>query len=187
MTAVLPYIQQGVQSATQIDWNAVWTQIWYGIPVAWNEITSRVDSYFTPIFAGPTVPLQQAATSKPAVDSAGVFSSGTATPTPPSNNGKAPKKTTSTKTSSAINSSSPNVVVPKIVGFTKHGIDSAIFHDGVGVSPKSLLDTISSPKQIIQQSGGVLKLIGNTSVVVLNGSGRVITTWATSSAGIGAP
>ena|GEM_PF-1713006 len=68
-----------------------------------------------------------------------------------------------------------------ITGYTRHGLNSAISHDGVGVSPQAILDTTRNPLQVIQQSNGTTKYVGDQAVVVLNEVGEVVTTWATSS------
>ena len=69
----------------------------------------------------------------------------------------------------------------RITGYTRHGINSAISHDGVGVAPRAILDTVRHPLKILTQSDGRLKIIGQDAVVVLNKSGKVITTWARNS------
>lgn len=66
----------------------------------------------------------------------------------------------------------------RIAGFTKHGIDSAIFHDGVGVSERAMLDAVKNPLDVVPQSGGRLKYIGEHATVILNKAKEVITTWA---------
>ena len=68
-----------------------------------------------------------------------------------------------------------------ITRYTRHGINSAISHDGVGVSPQAILNAVSNPSQVIQQANGTFKYIGENAVVVLNEFGQVVTTWATSS------
>ncbi|MCL2354591.1 MAG: hypothetical protein FWC68_01640 [Oscillospiraceae bacterium] len=68
-----------------------------------------------------------------------------------------------------------------ITGYTKHGINSAINHNNFGVSQTSILNTVINPIQTIQQANGVTKFVGVDSVVILNSSGKVITTWPTSS------
>lgn len=68
-----------------------------------------------------------------------------------------------------------------ITGYTRHGINSAISHDGVGVSPQAILNAVANPTQVIQQADGTFKYIGENAVVILNQFGQVITTWATSS------
>jgi len=71
-----------------------------------------------------------------------------------------------------------------ITGFTRHGINSAIYHDGVGVAGKAILDAVKNPIRTISQSGGSTRYIGANAVVVVNKFGKVITTWATNSGGV---
>lgn len=69
-----------------------------------------------------------------------------------------------------------------ITGFTKHGINSAISHDGVGVSSRAILNTLRNPIKVVPQSGGRIKVVGQEAIVILNRAGKVITTWAKSGA-----
>jgi len=69
-------------------------------------------------------------------------------------------------------------VAGKITGFTKHGLNQAISRDGVGVSSKAILDAVKSPQSIVSQGKGVVKYVGEHATVILNGAGKVITTWA---------
>ena len=71
----------------------------------------------------------------------------------------------------------------EITGFTSHGIDSVILHDGVGVSTRAVLDAVKSPISVSAQSQGRLMYVGKTATVILNSAGKVITAWATSSSG----
>jgi hypothetical protein len=70
-----------------------------------------------------------------------------------------------------------------ITGFTQHGLEQALGRDGVGVSDSAMADAVANPEEVIPQSGGAVKYVGRDAVVVLNSDGKVITTWATSSAG----
>lgn len=75
----------------------------------------------------------------------------------------------------------PSFVTPgglRITGFTKHGINSAINHDGVGVTSRAILSTIRNPEKIVAQSGGRTKIIGQDAVLIVNKYGKIITTWA---------
>jgi len=72
-------------------------------------------------------------------------------------------------------------VARKITGYTKHGINQAISKDGVGVAPRAILDTVRNSTQVIPQSGGRTMHVGEQGTVILNESGKVITTWATTS------
>lgn len=73
----------------------------------------------------------------------------------------------------------------KITGYTKHGTEQALGRDGgIGVSNKAITDAVNNPvKPPIPQSGGTTKYIGKDATVVLNQDGKVVTTWANSSAG----
>ena len=73
----------------------------------------------------------------------------------------------------------------KITGYTKHGTEQALGRDGgIGVSNKAITDAVNNPvKSPISQSGGTTKYIGKDATVVLNQDGKVVTTWANSSAG----
>ena len=67
----------------------------------------------------------------------------------------------------------------QITGFTKHGINNAISKNGHGVNERALLDTIKNPNKIVPQAfRSKFKFVGKDAVVVLNKTGKVITTWA---------
>jgi hypothetical protein len=73
----------------------------------------------------------------------------------------------------------------KITGWTKHGTEQAIGRDaGIGVSNKAIVNAVNKPVQVVSQSGGTVKYIGQDATVVLNQNGKVITTWANGSAGV---
>ncbi|RUD93116.1 hypothetical protein IPC1228_31485 [Pseudomonas aeruginosa] len=74
-----------------------------------------------------------------------------------------------------------------MTGYSKHGLNQAISRDGVGVAPQAITDAVSNPIKISGQSGGRFVFTGKNAVVVVNSQGKVITTWATSSAGTRAP
>ncbi len=74
-------------------------------------------------------------------------------------------------------------ITGKIKGFTQHGLNSALGHDGVGVSAKAMQNATRHFLKIVTQSGGKLKYIGKNAVVVLNKVGKVITTYANNSKG----
>ncbi|MFY9553322.1 MAG: RHS repeat-associated core domain-containing protein [Blastocatellia bacterium] len=80
-----------------------------------------------------------------------------------------------------------NVVAETITGYTKHGINSAISHDGVGVSARAILDAVKNPIKLTLQSGGRVRIDGKDATVILNQVGKIITTWARSSAGTRIP
>lgn len=73
----------------------------------------------------------------------------------------------------------------KITGYTKHGTEQALGRDGgIGVSNKAITDAVNNPvKPPISQAGGTTRYIGKDATVVLNQDGKVVTTWANSSAG----
>lgn len=72
------------------------------------------------------------------------------------------------------------VTIPgKITGYTRHGLQSVMGHDGVGVNPSAILDTIKNPIKIRPMPNGTLRYVGEGSTVVLNQSGMVVTAWAT--------
>jgi hypothetical protein len=69
----------------------------------------------------------------------------------------------------------------ELTGYTKHGINSAISHDGVGVQPSAILDTLKKSIDVIPQTNGTLRFIGESAKVTLNPGGEVVTAWARSS------
>jgi hypothetical protein len=76
-------------------------------------------------------------------------------------------------------------VLPKaITGYTRHGLNQAISRDGVGVATRAIADAFKNPISIAGQSGGRFVFTGQNAVVVVNAEGRVISTWATNSAGV---
>ncbi len=70
-----------------------------------------------------------------------------------------------------------------LTGYTRHGLNQAISRDGVGVSARAIRDAFTNPLRISGESGGRFLLTGRDAAVVVNAEGRVITTWATNSAG----
>lgn len=72
----------------------------------------------------------------------------------------------------------------EITGYTNHGLEQALTRDGgVGVSESAMEDAVANPIDVVRQENGTFKFIGNDAVVVLNSDGRVVTTYATNSAG----
>ena len=72
----------------------------------------------------------------------------------------------------------------EITGWTKHGTEQAIGRNsGIGVSNSTISDAVKNPTQVVPQAGGTTKYIGKDATVVLNPDGKVVTTWANSSAG----
>ena len=65
-----------------------------------------------------------------------------------------------------------------IRGYTRHGLNQAISRDGVGVSTRAILDAVRNPTKIVKQAKGAVKYVGENATVILNRSGKVITTWA---------
>lgn len=65
----------------------------------------------------------------------------------------------------------------KIKGFTHHGRESALTHDGHGVSARAMQNATRHPLKVVYQSNGGIKHFGKNAVVVLNKSGEVITTY----------
>lgn len=70
-----------------------------------------------------------------------------------------------------------------ITGYTRHGLNSAISRNGVGVSPQSILNTVRNPISTQLQPNGTTRYTGSNSVVVLNPQGQIVTTWPTNSSG----
>jgi hypothetical protein len=73
-----------------------------------------------------------------------------------------------------------------LVGYTKHGIDRALFKDEVGVSSQSILDTWNNPNKVefeMDKYGGHFNIFGETSVISVNKNGKLITTWPLKIAG----
>ena len=72
----------------------------------------------------------------------------------------------------------------KITGYTKHGLESAMGHNGVGVKPSAILDAVKNPiKEVAYDATReTFKYVGKGAVVVLNRAGEVVTTYAKSSA-----
>ena len=69
----------------------------------------------------------------------------------------------------------------RITGYTQHGLNQATGRDGVGVKPSAILDTVRNPTKVISQSDGRIKYVGRQAVVVVNSTGKIITTYAKSS------
>jgi RHS repeat-associated protein len=78
-------------------------------------------------------------------------------------------------------------VAGKITGYTMHGLNQAISREGAGVATEAILKAVRNPLSVVPQAGGTVKYVGNDAVVILNQDGRVVTTYATSGAGVRAP
>ena len=72
-----------------------------------------------------------------------------------------------------------NITNP-IKGFTYHGRQSALSHDGHGVNARAMQNAVRNPLEVVNQSNGGIKYIGKNAIVVLNKAGKVITTYAKS-------
>ena len=70
-----------------------------------------------------------------------------------------------------------------MTGFTQHGWEQSLLRDGHGVSRKAILNAVKHPLSVVNQGTRGIKYIGKLATVVLNCAGKVITTWATTSAG----
>ncbi len=77
--------------------------------------------------------------------------------------------------------------VDKITGYTKHGLNQAIGREGVGVSPRAILDAVKNPQRVIERTGGIVEYVGQAARVRLNEVGQVVTVIATSRLGFRAP
>jgi hypothetical protein len=70
--------------------------------------------------------------------------------------------------------------VGKITGYTSHGLSQAIGRDGgIGVSPAAIINAVREPVNVVQQAANnTVKYVGKNATVVLNNTGKVVTTWA---------
>ena len=77
------------------------------------------------------------------------------------------------------------LAVNPMTGFTNHGLVQALGRDGGhGVSRKAILDAVLRPVDKINQgSARGIKYVGKLATVILNESGKVITTYATTKSG----
>lgn len=75
------------------------------------------------------------------------------------------------------------LVTNPMTGFTQHGWVQALTRDGHGVARKAMLNAVKHPLSVIDQGVRGVKYIGKLATVILNSTGKVITTWATTSAG----
>ena len=86
-----------------------------------------------------------------------------------------------------VASASYGVVGVVITGYTVHGLHQAIGREGVGVSPRAMLDAIRNPLNVTKRSGGITQYKGRHAVVRLNAHGEVVTTWARGRSGYRIP
>ena len=70
-----------------------------------------------------------------------------------------------------------------IAGFTSHGLEQVLARDGVGVADEALIDAVSNPVEVVQQTNGTVRYVGANAEVVLNENMEVVTAWATSRTG----
>lgn len=74
-----------------------------------------------------------------------------------------------------------------ITGYSEHGGKNAQERDGHGVSDAAIEDAVKNPIKPpafeSDKHGGNYKYVGNDAIIVLNLEGKVVTTWARSSAG----
>ncbi|OEE54090.1 hypothetical protein [Vibrio splendidus] len=74
-----------------------------------------------------------------------------------------------------------NAVAGKITGYTKHGLNQALGRNGGrGVNAKHMLDAVKNPKKVVEAANGTTKYQGKKATVVLNGDGKVVTTFGKS-------
>lgn len=67
----------------------------------------------------------------------------------------------------------------KITGYTKHKLAQAMGREGgLGVKPSAILEIVKNPIKTVPQDGGKIKYVSKQDVVVLNESGKVITTYS---------
>ena len=71
-----------------------------------------------------------------------------------------------------------------ITGYRWHGLDQAISRDGVGVSVQAIGDAVANPSSIFGDPNGTFGFVGEDATVVLNSAGQLVTTWASSAAGV---
>ena len=73
----------------------------------------------------------------------------------------------------------------RITGYTRHGLDQAMFRDMHGVNPRSILNTTRNPitRPVFDPLRDTWRFTGVDSIVVLNRNGRIVTAWATSPTG----
>ena len=87
----------------------------------------------------------------------------------------------------AVAAKSGAKVAEKITGYTRHGINQAISREGVGVSPRAILDAVRNPTSVGEQANGTIKYVGKDATVILNQEGKVVTTYSRGAAGTRVP
>ncbi len=71
-----------------------------------------------------------------------------------------------------------------ITGYTRHGLNQAIGREGKGVHPKAILDAVKNPTTVKLFENGVTRFNGQDATVILNDTGKVITTFPSSGNGV---
>jgi hypothetical protein len=64
-----------------------------------------------------------------------------------------------------------------------HVIDRILGRDGHGVSNDAMMGAIKNTSKVARQANGTFRLIGKNAVVVVNKTGKIVTTWARNSNG----
>lgn len=67
----------------------------------------------------------------------------------------------------------------KIKGYTKHGINQAINHDGKGVKPSAIIHAVKYGTEKVQKNG-TIRYTSSQASVVLNTMQKIVSTWAKS-------
>ena len=91
---------------------------------------------------------------------------------------KANAKAASTKQNRDISATESRNI--KIKGYTKHGINQAISHDGKGVKPSSIIHAVKYGVDKVQKNG-TIRYTSEQASVVLNSMQKVVSAWAKSS------
>ena len=77
------------------------------------------------------------------------------------------------------------IIVEKITGYTKHGLEQAIGRNGIGVAPNAILDAVRNPKKTVSKIDDLgrhsTQYRGVKATVVLNPAGKIVSCWAKSS------
>lgn len=89
----------------------------------------------------------------------------------------------------ATEEASPAEAPKEITGFTEHGEQQALTRDGGrGVNEAALYDAVENPVEPPAEQSGpkgpTYRYEGQDATVVLNGAGKVVTTWANTSEGL---
>ena len=72
-----------------------------------------------------------------------------------------------------------------ISGYTRHGLAQAITRDGIGVTPKAILDAVNNPTKVTSKIDNFgrhsTQYKGRMATVVLNADMKIVSCWAKSS------